>query len=202
VVFHHHPLAHCLSWLFCNFHRPLRASDYQFTNLSAPITCPTGTYLPVASNVLASSCAGSYYPTTGCQCLSNCTGQYYSSNLTQCVNSCAGNEYSVNTTSNATCISCGAQYVNSLRNGCVASCATGEVLVGSQCVDPDCTNLINIWNSMSGAASAFVNGVCCGVNGVTCDATNTYVTQVTWSNSSLSGSIPTSIGNLTHLTTL
>lgn len=171
----------------------------QFTG---PTYCPAGKYLAVNSANLGPNCSANYYPTLGCQCASACPNQYFNSNLTACVNACAGNEYYVNATSNATCISCGAQYVNSLKNGCIASCPTGEVLVGQKCTDPDCDSLISMWLSMNGSSSAFVNGVCCGKNNVTCDATNTFVTQISWTGASLSGVIPSNITNLTYLTQL
>jgi Leucine-rich repeat (LRR) protein len=67
----------------------------------------------------------------------------------------------------------------------------------------ECLTVISIWNSLGGSASQFPNsGVCCGINGVTCNTGNTTVTGIEWNSKGLSGAIPNSIGLLTGLTKL
>jgi hypothetical protein len=64
-----------------------------------------------------------------------------------------------------------------------------------------CVTTIGLWTAFGKPASSFPTaGICCGVNGVTCAGNN--VTEITWQNQGLIGSIPDAIQTLTSLTKL
>jgi hypothetical protein len=66
----------------------------------------------------------------------------------------------------------------------------------------ECLTTIGIWIALGGSTSEFKNGGCCGVNGVYCDSTSTFVEKIDWAGKGLSGSIPEAIATLTSLSSL
>jgi hypothetical protein len=74
-------------------------------------------------------------------------------------------------------------------------------VIGKMCIANECSTVASIWSDLGGSSS-FSNGACCGVNGVTCDATSTFVVEINWPGTQLTGTLPFSIGSLTQLVSL
>ena len=91
-----------------------------------------------------------------------------------------------------------AQYVNCIE----ISQETGEAQE-----HPECCWVVRSWQMMGQTIPSHISPTdnsCCSnsMDGVTCDPSNTTVTELNWMSRGLSGSFPKDIGNLINLQTL
>jgi formylmethanofuran:tetrahydromethanopterin formyltransferase len=93
---------------------------------------------------------------------------------------------------------CQIQYNTNLCNGGNTICNGNANSNACQCATATAA-----WIEMNGSSTTFTGGVCCGTSkGVTCDASNIYVTEIDWSSKGLTGRIPGYMSALTNLTAL
>jgi hypothetical protein len=66
----------------------------------------------------------------------------------------------------------------------------------------DCETVVSLWTSFGKTTTVDPNDptACCSMEGVTCDGEK--VTQINWSSQGLSGTIPSTIGDLVNLVEL